>query len=348
MTMAVQVTAPDGTVLGVADGSVDMDSRRTTQRTCSLTLTPTSSLSLSAVYDLVMQPGFEATVKRGLYVNGGIEYVPLGVFATDTATKPAQPTGQLQWSGSDRSKKISRARFTDSYQATKGTALASAIGDLLTSRWPLVAYDFSNVSDTLTAGVKLDPGESSDPWQRARDIMADHGYDLAFNGIGIVEATPLLDPAVQEVAFDFGAGTTNLVTGGETQGSLEDTYNRVIASGEGSDVTAPVQAVVWDNDPSSPTYYLGSFGARPYFLSSPLLTTVDMCTRAATTRLAKIKGRAEQFQWPAVVHPALEPLDLVTVTLAGKTQRLVIDRLTIPLGPSEVMAAVARQIGGAA
>lgn len=344
MTVVTKVVASDGTELAVESGSVTMDSRRNITRTCELDLLPTSTMSLQDVFDLVMQPDQELTVYRGLYVNGVGEYVPLGVFSTDTATMPKGVSGRVQWAGSDRAKKIARARFVDPYQIASATALSTATTQLLQSAWASTPTNFSNVSDTMSAGVIFEAGESSDPWASARELMADHAYDLNFDGYGIARAVALPDPSTQNAVFDFGSGDTNLVVGGDVSGTLEAVYNGVVATGEGTGVAAPVRSVVWDTDPNSPTYYNGGFGRSPYFYSSPLITTSAAAEAVATALLSKLKGRLSQLAWPAVVNPALEPLDVVTLTYDGVTSKVVIDALTIPLRAAEPMSAVAREV----
>lgn len=271
------------------------------------------------------------------------ELVPLGVFSTDEAEQSKSKRGTVKWSGSDRSKKIARNRFIDPYQITKNTALATAGTLLLQSRLAGVACDFSNVVETITANITFDAGADSNPWKSARALFADYGYDLRFDGLGVARAIPIPDPATQPAVFDYGSGATAMVLDGTAKVSLESVYNGVIVSGEGSDVDTPVRAVVWDTDPTSPTYYLSGFGQVPYFFSSPVLTTVEACQKAAATRLARVKGRFQQLSWPSIVNPALEPLDIVTVTFWDKTSTCVIDSLTIPLGASQVMTASARE-----
>lgn len=342
MVTSVSVTASNGTTLSVEDGNVQMDSRRSTTRTAELTITPTSSMTANNIYDLVMTPGIEITIKRGLLVNGAVEYVTLGVFLTDTAEYSKATNSAVRWTGSDRSKRISRAKFIDPYKIPSGTALADAGTEFLRHRWPDTVCNFSNVTATIQAQVVYEAGESSDPWASARSLFADHGYDLNYDGYGNVRALPVPDPASTDVVFDFGSGNTNLVTDGNVTGTMEETYNGVVASAETSGAYLPARAIVWDEDPSSPTYILGNMGQVPYFYSSPLLVTQAMCQTAAQTLLNRMKGRLDSFSWPSIVNPALEPLDVVSVTIGGVTNKLVIDSLTIPLKPSDAMTAVAR------
>lgn len=347
--VATRVVAVDqndnATPLRVAGGAVTMDAGRSIIRTCSLELTATETMSIDEVFALVMSPGIEVRVQRGITFSDGSpdELVPLGLFSTDSATMSRRVTGAISWSGSDRSKKIARARFTSPYQIAAGTSLAAAVTALLQSRWQYTPVNFSNVSATINAAIVWEAGPNSDPWKEARGLMADYGFDLNFDGSGTARAQPVPDPATSPAVFDYGTGETNLVTDATISGSLDNTYNGVIATGEGTGVTTAVRAVVWDDNPASPTYYLSGFGQVPYFYTSPQLTTAAQCELAALTILARVKGRAQGLSWASVVNPALEPLDVVTATLRGSTSRVVIDQLTVPLKASDSARAVARE-----
>jgi hypothetical protein len=344
MKIAVQVTASDGTVLAIQNGSVAMDSRRNITRTAELELIPTATRSITDVYKLVMTPDVELTIKRGLYLaNGSIEYVSLGVFSTDEAKYSRSVSGVLKWSGSDRSKKISRSKFVDPYQITAGTSLATAGSTLLQSRFPDVSSNFANVLENVTATLTYDASDSSDPWGSARDLFADNGYDLNFDGNGVARAIQVPDPATVAPVFDYGAGATNLVLEADVSGTLEKTYNGVIVVGEGSSLTTPVRGEVWDTNPASPTYWLGGYGKVPFFWSSPLITSTVIAQAVATVLLSKLKGKTEQLTWSNVVNPALEPLDVISVTLGRRRVQAVIDQLTIPLRAQDSMTSIARQ-----
>lgn len=343
MLIAVEVVASDGTTLSVADGSVEMDATRNITRTASLTLTPTATLSVIGVHNLVMTPGIEITIRRGLIINGTAEYVTLGIFTTDGAEFNMNVQGTVSWTGSDRSKRISRARFVDAYNINSGTALATAGSNLLLNRYAATTYYFGNVTETVDAKIVYDAGDQSDPWASARTMFSDHGYDLHFNGNGTAVAQVVPDPATMDPVFDFGSGETNLVLDGTISGSIEATFNGVVASGEGTGVANAVRAIVWDEDPNSPTFYQGGFGQIPYFYSSPLLTTSNKCKAAATAMLALLKGTASQLTWSAVTNPALEPLDIISVTFKGVQSEFVIDALTIPLLASNAITARARE-----
>lgn len=345
MVVSVLVTASDGTTLSAIDGSVSLDGRRSITRTASLELTATSARSASQIFDLVMTPGLEITIKRGLKLASGVfEYVPLGVFSTDSASISRSASGTVKWSGSDRSKKISRARFTDPYQITASTTLATAGASLLQSRWSQVQTNFSNVLETVGAQAIFEAGESSDPWAQARKLFSDYGYDLNFDGNGTARAVLIPDPASSQTIFDFGSASTNLVIEADSSGSFEKVYNGVVATGEGSGLSTPIRGEAWDTVVTSPTYYLGNYGKVPLFYSSPQLTSAAIAQATANALLAKLKGQVEDFAWSTVVNPALEPYDMVSTTVKGVTRIVMIDQLTIPLKAQEPMTATARRI----
>lgn len=344
MRSVIRLVANTGDELLAQSGSVSMDANRDIGRTCSVEFTPTETLSADDVFELLISPGLEIQVWRGLEIDGVEELVPLGVFSTDTVDYSKLKSSTINWSGSDRGKKIARNRFVTPYQIKKDTLLSQAGLDLLQARLPNVAADFSNVTERVGASTVYEGGADSNPWQSARALFAGFGYDLRFDGLGVARAVRIPDPATVQPVFDFGAGETAMILDGSVSASLESVYNGVIVTGEGTSVKKPVRAEVWDNDPMSPTYVQGGFGRSPYFYSSPLVTSVAIAEAAAASLLAQVKGRFAKFGWPAVVNPALEPLDVVSVEFDGRASIVVVDSLTIPLVTGEPMLAEAREM----
>lgn len=344
MMSVVRITTNTGEKLLAESGSVDMDANRDIGRTCTIEFTPTDTLNADDVFALLISPGLEITVWRGLVVDGVEELVPLGVFSTDTVEFSKLKSSTINWSGSDRAKKIARNRFVTPYQIKKDTLLAQAGLELLQARLPNIAVDFSNVTERLAAAVVYEGGADSNPWQSARQLFGGFGYDLRFDGLGVARAVRIPDPNTVQPVFDFGSGETAMVLDGSISGNLESVFNGVIVTGEGTSVKKPVRAEAWDEDPMSPTYVQGGFGRSPYFYSSPLVTSVAIAEATAASMLAKVKGRFAQFGWPAVVNPALEPLDVVSVEFDGRVTVCVIDSLTIPLTTDESMTAQAREM----
>jgi len=340
-----QITTSTGHVLKALSGKVDMDGQRTIQRTCDIEFIPTPTLSTDQIYALLMSPTIEIYVYRGLLIDGAPEMVPLGVFSTDNVDYSGPGTSTVSWHGSDRGKKISRARLTDAYQITAGTTLADAGSAFLRNRWQAMPCDFTNVLEVVQADVVFDAGAESDPWDLARKLFTDHGYDLFVDGAGVCRAKVVPDPATVPADFDFGGTTVRqLLTDAKIRGSFDTTYNGVIVTSDSIDDQPPVRGEAWDDDPSSPTYYLGGMGRVPYFQNSGFLTTVEACEKAARTILARVKGRKEQLSFESIVMPALTPFDVVTAQVNSRSARRVLDQLTVPLLAAESMPGTTREV----
>ena len=274
------------------------------------------------------------------------EYVPLGVFLitnVDVNTSGGGTTVTIH--GSDRSLRVSRARWTQPYTVDSGTNVATGIGDLLADRWTNVETGFSDTDETLNRAV-FGLETENDPWKDARKLAEAAGLELYFDPDGIARLAPVedYDTATPDVSYleDEEAMILDL----SRSLTIETTYNGVIATGEGSESSATFRGEVWDDDPESPTYRYGAFGEVPMFYASPLLTSDEQATKAATTILAKKKGAQESVSWTQIVDPSLDVGDAIrVVNKATKVDRLmVLDRLSIPLAPAAAMSAVARTV----
>jgi hypothetical protein len=336
--------------LPITGGSVTADARRTRLRDARVAFGAGAGFSPSAIYDLLVTPGISLGLERGFLLADESEvFASLGRFTPAEPQLTESPSGDAAVSTSsfDFSARISRARWTDPYQIAAGTGLAEALNALLVDRWPFAvsAISSTTVTDVVGAQVVFDHGSESDPWADAVGLAADHGWALYFDTAGVarLRPAPVLDESL--AAFTFAAGEASITTERTLSSPLEMTYNGVIVTGEGSDLEVPVRGEAWDSNPASPTYYLGAFGKAPLFYSSPLITTEAQAAAAAGTRLAGVIGRAENLSWSALVHPGLEPLDVVLVEEGDGTESAyILDALTIPLGASELMTATARAI----
>ena len=108
----------------------------------------------------------------------------------------------------------------------------------------------------------------------------------------------------------------------------------------------PVRVEVWDDDPASPTYRYGPFGEVPRFYTSSLVTTEAQATAAGEAILRRATGLVEGVSWTSLVDPAVDVGDIVAVVNpAVRVNRvMVLDSVTVPLGPAEAMSAVARTV----
>lgn len=339
-TVHVTVTL-DGEVqatLNVLSGSVGYDGRREGPlRTLSLSVAPGDGL-----WNLLNTPGIEFVVSRGLMIAGIEEAVPLGTFVLDSDLSQTDDEA-ITINAADRSRRISRARWTDPYAIAAGTDVGTAIGAMLTDRWPDCPLGFSTLGATTGAKIAYVPGADSDPWKDAKALAFAHGFELCFDRNGYADILTVPDPETAPADVTYHDGELDVILSETRTSLISQVYSGAIARGEGSEIAVPVQGEAWDDDPYSPTYYLGAFGKVPIFYDSPLLTTQASVDSAAATLLAKKKGRAEQLSWDLIVNPAHDAFDVVDFVADGATRRFMFDEGTIPLTANESMKATARK-----
>lgn len=342
----VRVTVElDGSELGAlpfTGGSVDCDGTRDgALRSLSLTVSPDP-----AAFDWLATAGAEIVVRRGLILPDGTEeLVPLGVFVLDADLEEAED-GAITVSAADRSRRISRARWTDPHTVPAGTPVGDAVADLLRACWPDCPIGTSLATADKATGAKLAylDGADSDPWKDARALAASAGLDLYFDGDGMAQVREAPDPESDPVCWSYESGEEGVVLGRTRRAMLTQQYNGVVVTAEGSGVAVPKRGEAWDEDPNSPTYSGGPMGRVPLFYSSPLLTTQDDVDSAAETMLARVRRPIEQTSFTLLPNPAHEAFDVVEfVDESGLARRYMFDVVSVPLDSSGPLTATARE-----
>lgn len=333
--------------LKIENGSVTVSAKNATRRICEVTLSTSRAADNDVPdndYDLLTPFGNELRLYRGIqYSDGTQEYIPLGVFViTDVAINDRADGVAIKVMGEDRSIIVSRSKWLEPYQMVSGT-LETSITALLQSRYSDVQVSFPTTGITI-GQVILGADKANDPWKDAVQICELVGYDLYFDVTGVVTMKPFptLDGAVVVATYEEGNGTT--ITELDRTISTKETFNGVVYTVSGTQVTTPIKVTVWDEDSTSPTYRYGKFGQVPIFISSNLVQTTDAATTAATNLLYTYIGSQETINWNSLVDPTLDVQDVVYVKSVGaKVNRLVIiDALTVPLSPDAQMKADAR------
>jgi hypothetical protein len=342
--------AATGTILSTTSpisGEVTIDSRRSVRRQCSLefvdtdgTLVPTNKISS------VMLPfNREIKIYRGVqYQDGTEELVPLGVFQITTVevTDTAQGV-KIAVQGSDRSLKVAKAKFTShNFYIEDATPKETAIAQILKDRYPNVKIDFPATGQVTTL-IYPTLDQSSDPWREALKIAESAAMDLYFDENGIARMRPIPDPDLGKALVEYTDGEDSVVTQLGRNLSSDESYNHVIYTGEGTNLTIGVIGEAFDNNPSSPTY-VTTYGSVPIFKSSPNILTVAEAEEAARAELKKVIGASEKITWDQIVNPAHDVYDLVKIVRgpSGVNSTLMLDAITIPLASTATMNAVGR------
>lgn len=330
---------------GIIDGSVTQDRTAAIRTRTTLSLSdPDGIITPRSPGDALQPYGQEIRPYRGVVVDGVTIWTMLGTLPIVTAARKDGGVFTLDVEAQDRGYAIGRRlSTTGGYTIAAGTNVGTAIQAMLTSRYPGLAFNFAPTAVTLPA---LAYDETQDLWQAAIELAKVAGMELYFDRPGAVVMQPFRDPAVDPVTFTVTGGI-NLVRIGATSTNA-DTFSRVIVIGEGVSGSATVRATSVDNDPASPTYYLGPFGDVPKFLRSPLIMTAGQAQVIADALLTRVKGLSEQIDFEALPDPTVEAGAVTQITWdrAGVNGRYVLEAVTIPLKPDGTLQATARKRAG--
>lgn len=339
--------------LSIDTGKVSVNTNNSIRRTCEIHLTTTretTNLVPDDGFDFLAPFGNQLRLYRGIqYADGTEEYVPLGVFViTDVKVTDTNDGVSMTIMGEDKSIIISRNKWTSTYQMVNGT-LETSLTALLQNRYPDIVTDFPTTNVTINQ-IVLGADTGLDPWKDAVYIAGLVGYDLYFDvkGVCTMRQFPTLDAASVVATYEEGNGTT--VTSLDRTISTKETYNGVIYTVEGSQVTTPIRVEVWDEDTTSPTYRYGVFGSVPTFITTNLIGTSADAIKAASLLLNTYIGRQEEINFSSIVDPSLDVNDVVYLSSDGaKVDRtVIIDSMDIPLeyeGALSVKTRVVRVVG---
>jgi hypothetical protein len=328
------VTVASG--LRVVGGDVRADATADVLRTCTVEVVglPGGLIPTSRQRTPLDIYGNELVVHAGItYPDGTSELVPQGVFTiTDSDLVDTADGIAVSLSGEDRAGRLGDAKLLTPWSTAVGTDAVTAIRNLAEDRYPgLTVVDLLSAADTFPPHVLE---EKADPWGDGIQAFAEAvGAEAYFDRDGRLVVRDVPDPSAQPVAWQFVEGPANPAT------KLERRYSRsagganaVVVTGENSS-NSPVRAVAIDDDPESPTYYYGSYGQRPVWETSPLVTTTDQAQRAADARLRQLAGATEVITVSGVPNHAIDPGDIAHVTRlrSGFDDTVVVQAVSLPL-----------------
>jgi Domain of unknown function (DUF5047) len=329
-------------ITAVTGGSVTLDAKAAIRGRLDLTLVDDGTLDLipTLAGDSLAPYGNELRVSRGVnYPDGTSELVTLGVFRiNDTDVSDGPDTLTIQIAAMDRSARIADARFEDPTTITQGVNVATQILNTIQAVYSDVVYDFAATTHT-TGHMTVEEG--SDRWELCQHFASNAAMELYFNGDG----TLILRAEGQgAAAATLAEGVDGVLLSSSRRWTRQGTFNRVIATGENTGETAPVRGVATDDNPLSPTYYLGTFGQVPRFFVSQFFTTSQQALDTANAMLLKELGTTQSVNFGSLVMPQLEPNDVVRITRerAGIDEDHVIDAVTIPLTADQSMTGTTR------
>ncbi|MFG3137709.1 DUF5047 domain-containing protein [Streptomyces sp. NPDC048211] len=333
----VQGPNQDAFRLTATGGNVAVDRTAAIRRRCVAScVDPDGTLTPRSAEDLLTPYGTEIRPYRGIrYDDGTEEVMPLGVFRISKATVTDSVGGSpdIQLEAYDRSRTVSRDKFTSPYSIPVGTNVVQAIKDILARTFPALTYD--SITSALSTSAPMLYDVNDDPWDMACQLAVSLGCELFFDTRGAVVIAPPVDiDALPAPAFTYieGPGCTMLDL--SSVFTDEPGYNGVVLIGESvGDELPPVRSIVWDDQPTSATYHLGPYGEVPMTVTDPIVKTQSEADTAAAGLLRGQLGFSSQLSLTASVNPALDAGDVVQVVRArsGVSGLYAVDTLTVPL-----------------
>lgn len=332
--------APTGTEIPIIDGDVRADASADVRTSLQLR---TGGLGVWPQFpdDLLAPYGNEVWCARGLdYGNGTTEIVGLGYFRIDTTSQQVGPDGEISVTASDRMAGIIDARLLTPVQFTPGQSLAEAFEALVLDVYPQaeIVYDFDADASVFTTSHIAE----QDRYGFLNDLARSRGKIMYWDYLGRlrVESPPDPDVPVYNIASGRGGVLVELSRNLTRQG----VYNAVVVNGETPGDTPPVQAIVYDNNPQSPTYWNGPFGHVPRFYQSSFITTEFSAEAAGQSILQQAIGLPYNVDFQTIVNPALEPYDTLRISGPQYTDIHVLDSVNIPLTALGVMTGSTRKL----
>ncbi len=335
--------------LPAIDGGVNVDGTASFRRKCSVKcIDPTGLLTPSSDGGALMPRGTEMRPYRGVrYADGQEEVAPLGVFRLSEATidDSAEGSPEISLEAFDRSRTISRDKFTVPYTIPAQTNVLDAIKDIVKRTYPAVVYDTISTAVTTTAPMLFEAGD--DPWEACGELAKAMGCVIYFDADGDLAILPPDDVnALPQPEFSYVEGESCTMLGMSRRYSDDPGYNGVIVTGESvGDELPPVRGEAWDDNPTSPTYRHGPYGEVPAFHTDKVAKTADEAKVVAQLVLADMLGAAHQIEVTAIVHPALEAGDIVRVRRerSGVDGLYAVDAFPVPLKANATQSLTLRE-----
>lgn len=327
----VELHRPDGRVQEIdhTGGSVTVDRSSATRRTATVESSQAELLPWTAA-DYLAISGARLKIRKGIaFADGTVETVPVFYGRLDSITgDPEDGTVSLAASGLEAS--VAGDKFQTAYSTRDDTAAITSITSLIRTSLPDAVITANAPNGPLGARTWDVEG---DRWAAVQELATAVGSDVYADADGVFHVEPLPDLLTAPVAWEVAAGERGALIGANRGWSREGMYNVVVASGENTEEdTPPVTGIAVDEDPTSPTYYLGPFGRVPLFYSSPTLTTLIAAQSAATKLLRDAVKPGMSADITALPNPLLEPGDVIRVVHSfGRRDLYQVQSLSIDL-----------------
>jgi hypothetical protein len=239
--------------------------------------------------------------------------------------------------GMDRMSYLVDYRILSPTQPLVGGTVATEVTRLVDDLVPLGDFDATLLTGTAVSRTVI---YDEDRVAALQGLAGSIGGTLRMSSDGLlVMVAPTAYGATP--VWEFTVGDGGDIVSYQTSVTRDGVINAVLASGEADTDKAPVQAIAYDTDPASPTYYGGPFGKVPLAYSSPLITTTTQAQKAATTRLNGYRrGREREITVSIPPNFLIELDDPVRLNLPDMTLDGRVVAMELPLTPKDMSLTV--------
>lgn len=299
------------------------------------------SASLDSSVDELIPVGHgmvnKVTVSTGVETVSASSGSPLsgGVASRGGGTHGGGPS--IAVNAVDLSRAVSRNLWQQPFTVAGGMNYGDAVRSMVLNRLPSQT-EFSIASTTRTTPLLVyGLTQGTDPWQDIQELSAAIGFESYFDARGVFVFRPVPDPRFGIPVWSFDDTDNPAIVDSKRQLSDEQTFNDIVIVGQSSSSQNPVTAEAYDDDPSSPTYILGPYGRVSQRITMSQVNTEAQAQDAANATLYNSLGAAETVTIVVIPNPALEPGDVIAVTVpeTGTVGTFYINSMTTSLSPAE-------------
>lgn len=340
-------TSPVKSNIPVIEGSITYDR---------LASGPTTSGSIvvgdPSLFEVLEPWGTEIVIRTGISFPDKDVLVPMGRFVVDTESFKISEGNRPKIDFFDRAQSVSEigALALESDVSAAGRHSQVVIQQMIegaATGFPNNPKWRMNFSDLLTDDPILPGGfESNDDssrWDMAKKVAETLGAVVRFLRDGSALCLPLetIDDDVTATDADWLIDHGVNLMDRELSFSREGAFNGVLvigaplkkegSAGAGADTSKepPPSATVYDMDPTSKTYWYGSFGRKTKTIKNEALTTVEACRRHGEVELLKLSGLTRKVTITCLPNPLMDIGDVAAVTYDdGTNDILLIDKIT--------------------
>ncbi|MEV4122919.1 DUF5047 domain-containing protein [Micromonospora sp. NPDC049645] len=305
-------------------------------------------------HGLLAPYGNRLRIYRGIRAGDGREFwfpVFTGLIS-DVSRKPRSPC-VVEFE--DRAAEVADAGFDTPEESRAGQRVVDEIARLIREGVPRAEFGQHDPIAVYTASQVWD-----DDRGQACDDLANAGgafwYALA-DGRYVVRRVPWtwhpspspsggVEPVATFGDRDSGAGMVpdGVIEDVTERMSRRTLYNSVRATADQPDGAEPLNEVVRDVDPSSPTYFGGKFGRRTLDVAVPSGSTAAVVRSAAATFLRRSRASAEPLTWEMMPDPSLELGDVLGLWTDRVLRAVVLSDFTLPLAGQGRMSCTGRPL----